>query len=73
MAEQHSARGRDDTAVMLSHDMVDHRDMGAIVKHDTLLAVMDVNVIRNDVLADHKPVLEALDCHTANDVYTTAF
>ena len=45
---------------MLSNYMVDNGHMGAIVEGDALLAVVDIEVIRNNVLAHYKAVFKAL-------------
>ena len=63
------ASGRcDDAAVVLCHDMIDHGDVRAIVKNDTLLTVMYVYVICDHVLTDNKTVFEALYRHAADNV-----
>lgn len=68
VSEELPSRGGNDAAVVLCHDVRDHRDMRAIVKNDALLTVVDVNVIGDDVFTDHKAIFEALHRHTADDV-----
>ena len=68
VSEEHTARGRYDTAVMLGNDMIDHGDVRAVVQNDAFLAVMNVDVIRDDVFADHETVLEALNGYASDDV-----
>ena len=68
VSEEHTARGRHNTAVMLGNDVIDHGDMRAVVQNDAFLAVMNVDVIRDDVLTDHETVLEALNGYASDHV-----
>ena len=51
---------RDYALIVLCHDVGDDRHVRAIVKGDSVLAVMDVEIVRNDVLAENEAVLKAL-------------
>ena len=53
-------RRGDDPSVMLRCDMANGGDMGGVVEGDPLLAVMDVEEIRDDMLAEDKAVFEPL-------------
>ena len=68
VSEEHTARGRYDTAVVLGNDVIDHGDVRAVVQNNTLLAVVDVDIIRNDVFTDYKTVFKALNGYAANHV-----
>ena len=62
-AEQIGGGGGEDHGVVLCHNVVDHREVGAIVKGQPLLTVVDVKVIGHHVLAADKVVAKALDGH----------
>lgn len=68
MTEEHSARGRYDTAVVLCDNVIDHGYMRAIVQNDAFLTVVNVNVIRDYVLTDHEAVFEALNGYASDHV-----
>ena len=46
---------------MLSDYMIDYRKMRAIVEDNAFLAVVNVEIFRNDVLTENETVLEALN------------
>ena len=60
MAEKLRGGRRDDPLVMLGGDVVDDGQMGRVVERDAFLAVVDVEIIRDDVFAEDEAVAEAL-------------
>ena len=63
MPEEASLGGRHDPPVVLCDDVVDHGEMGRVEKGERVLAVVDVEVARDDVLAHDEAVAEALHGH----------
>ena len=68
VSEEHTARGRYDTAVVLCDDMVDHGDMRAVVQYDALLAVMDVKIVSHHVLSQNESVTKSLRRYVSQNV-----
>ena len=52
-------RGKDD-AVVLRDDVINHRKMGRVVKHNPFLAVVDIEIIGDHMLAENKPIAKTL-------------
>ena len=66
--EEDAARRRENRAVVLRHEHPDAGEVRGVVEDDGLLAVVDVEVVRDDVLAEDEAVLEPLDGHVAKDL-----
>ena len=61
VAEHLSAGGGKDDPVVLGNDMAYRGKVGGVVEDNSLLAVMDIEIVGADMLAEYKTVAEALD------------
>ena len=66
--EEDAARRRENRPVVLRHEHADPREVRGIVEDDGLLAVVRVEVVGDDVLAEDEAVLEALDGDVAENL-----
>ena len=66
--EEIGCRSGDDDPVVLGDDVVDDGQVGAVVEGQSLLAVVDVEIIRHQMLTADDAVAEALYRRIADDV-----